>query len=44
MAQFSALQHERDGFYWLGYRFRDGVGCEKDLNLAKKNLLIAAEL
>ncbi len=28
----------------LGRCFRDGIGCEKDLNLAKQNFLIAAEL
>ncbi len=44
LAQFSASQRERDGSYWLGRCFRDGVGCEKDLNLAKENFLIAAEL
>ncbi len=43
-AQLAASQHERDGFYWLGFCFRDGMGCEKDLNLAKENFLIAAEL
>ncbi len=44
LAQLSAFHHERDGFYWLGYCFRHGFGCEKDLSLAKENLLIAAEL
>ncbi len=44
LARFAASQHERDGFYWLGHCFRDGRGCEKDLNSAKENLLIAAEL
>ncbi len=44
LAQFSAAQHERNGFYWLGHCFRFGFGCEKDLNLAKQNYLIAAEL
>ena len=44
LAQFAAPHHERDGFYMLGVCFRNGVGCEKDLNLAKENLLIAAEL
>ncbi len=28
----------------FGRCFRDGFGCEKDLNLAKQNLFIAAEL
>ena len=44
LAQLAASQHERDGFYWLGLCFRDGLGCEKDVNLVKHNLLIAAEL
>ena len=44
LAQLAAAQHERNGFSSLGYCLRHGVGCEKDLNLAKKNLLIAAEL
>ncbi len=43
-AQISASQHERDGFYLLGRCYRNGFGCEKDLNLANENLLIAAEL
>ncbi len=44
LAQLAASQHERDGFCLLGFYFRNGVGCEKDLNLAKENFLIAAEL
>ena len=44
MAQAAASEHERDGFHRLGACFRYGGGCEKDLNLAKQNLLIAAEL
>ncbi len=44
LAQVAASQHEPDGFVRLGRCFRDGIGCEKDLNVAKKNLLIAAEL
>ncbi len=43
-AQLAALQRERDGFHLLGSCFRDGVGCEEDLNLAKENYFIAAEL
>ncbi len=43
-AQLAVTQHERDGFYWLGFCFRNGIGCEKDLNLAKENFLIAVEL
>ncbi len=44
LAQLAAAQCERDGFYWLGVCFRDGLGCEKDLSLAQENFLIAAEL
>ncbi len=44
LAQLAASQHERDGFYWLGCCFRNGLGFKKDLNLAKENLFIAAEL
>ena len=43
-AQLAAAQFERNGFYCLGCFFRDGIGCEQNLNLAKQNLLIAAEL
>ncbi len=44
LAQAAASKFERDGFHWLGSCFRGGLGCEKDLNLAKENYLIAAEL
>ncbi len=44
MAQFSAAQHERDGFFCLGSCFRDGIFCEKNLSKAKEYHLIAAEL
>ncbi len=44
MAKRAAAKHERDGFFRLGSCLLDGVGCEKDLNLAKGNFLIAAEL
>ncbi len=44
LAQLAAAQHERDGFAWLGFCLRYGRGCEKDVNLAKENTLIAAEL
>ncbi len=44
LAQFAASQHERDGLFLAGRCFYDGIGCEKDLNLAKENFLIAAEL
>jgi TPR repeat protein len=35
-AQLSAAQGERDGLLWLGWCFRDGLGCEKDLDKAKE--------
>ena len=44
LAQLAASQHELDGFRELGDCFRHGIGCKNDLNLAKENLLIAAEL
>ncbi len=44
LARFATAQHERDGFLWLGRCFLEDIGCERDLNLAKQNLLIAAEL
>ncbi len=44
LARLAAAQHESDGFYSLGFCFRDGFGCEEDLNLAKEKFLVAAEL
>ncbi len=44
LAKVAAAQHERDGFFELGCCFRDGIGCEEDYKLAKKQYLIAAEL
>ncbi len=44
LAQFAAAKHERDGFARLGRCLRDAIGREKDLNFAKANYLIAAEL
>jgi hypothetical protein len=43
-ATLAALQRERDGFRWLGWCFRVGFGCEKNLIKAKENFLTAAEL
>ncbi len=40
----SFLSGERDGFYLLGYCFHTGNGCNKDVEMAKENYLIAAEL
>ncbi len=44
LARLAATQHERDGFYHLGDCFCKGMGCKKDLTLARENYLIAAEL
>ncbi len=44
LAQLAAAQYERDGFYSLGFCFRDGRGCRKDFNLAEEAFLLAAEL
>jgi TPR repeat protein len=43
-AQLAASQGERDGLFWLGRCFRDGEGCEKDLDKAKENFLRACAL
>jgi len=43
-AHRAAAQGERDGFYWLARCFCDGEGCEKDLDKAKENFLVASEL
>jgi hypothetical protein len=43
-AQLAAAQREYDGFYWLGWCFSGGHGCEKDLGKAKENVLLACEL
>jgi hypothetical protein len=43
-AEKSAAQGERDGFYCLGYFYRGGTGCEIDVERAKENFLVAAEL
>ena len=44
LAQLAAAQHERDGYFWLARFARQGRCCGRDLNLAKQNFLIAAEL
>ncbi len=44
LAQLAASLRERDGFFLLGFCFRDCIGCEEDLILAKENFLIASEL
>jgi TPR repeat protein len=43
-AKKSVAQGERDGFFWLGRCYRDGMGCEQDFERAKKNFLVASEL
>ena len=43
-AGLAASLRERDGFFLLGFCFRDCIGCEEDLILAKENFLIASEL
>jgi hypothetical protein len=40
----SAVQGERDGFFFLGHYYRGRIGCEKDLEKAKENFLVASEL
>ena len=44
LAQLSAAQHERDGFYWLGCCLCIGFGFKTELESARQNLLIVAEL
>ncbi len=44
LGQLAAAQHERDGLFGLGYALCEGIGCEKDLNLAKEIFFVAAEL
>jgi hypothetical protein len=43
-AEKSAAHGERGGFYQVGYCYRNGIGCKKDLERAKENYLVAAEL
>jgi hypothetical protein len=43
-AQLAAAQGERDGLYELGRCFREGTGCEQDLDKAKENYLLASKL
>ncbi len=43
-AENAASQGERDGFYWLGYCYDQGYGCEKSKTLAMINYLNAAFL
>jgi hypothetical protein len=43
-AKKSAVQGERDGFRWLGWCFKRGTGCKKNLDFARENYLKAIEL
>jgi preprotein translocase subunit SecE len=43
-AQLAAAQGERNGFLQLGFCFRDGEGCEQDLDKANEKFLLASEL
>jgi TPR repeat protein len=43
-AQLAASQGERDGFSRLGWCFRGGAGCERNLDKAMENFLLASEL
>ncbi len=43
-AQKSVAQGERNGFYLLGICYQFGDGCEEDMEKAKHNYQIAAEL
>ena len=44
LAQAAVAQREREGFLSLGICFENGYGCSLDLERAKQNYLIAAEL
>jgi TPR repeat protein len=43
-ASRAAAQGERDGFYFLGCCYKFAIGCEKDLEKAKENCLLAAKM
>jgi hypothetical protein len=43
-AKSAAGQLERNGFYWLGWSYERGSGCEKDLEKARECFLAAAQL
>ena len=44
LAEKSAAQGERNGFYTLGICYKNGYGCEVDIAKTKKNYLLAIEL
>jgi hypothetical protein len=43
-AKSAASQSERVGFYWLGWCYQFGTGCEGDLEKARELYFIAAQL
>ena len=43
-ASQAAAQGEREGFYFLGFSYRSGDGCDKNWEKAKENFMIAAKL
>jgi hypothetical protein len=43
-AEKAAAKGDRDGFYWLGFCYAYGAGCSMNVERAKENSLIAAEL
>jgi TPR repeat protein len=43
-AEKSAAQGARDGLFWLRHCYRCGKGCEGDVQRAKENFLVTAEL
>lgn len=40
----SALQHERDGSYWLAFCFEHGIGCEIAYDKALEQYVFAAQM
>ncbi len=44
LSRLAAAQQERTGLLCLGLCFREGIDCEKNLDAAKKNFLISANL
>jgi hypothetical protein len=43
-ASRAAAQGERDGFNYLGFYYKFADGCERDLEKAKENFLLAAKM
>jgi len=44
LASRAAAQGEREGFFYLGHCFKNALGCEKDLEEAQENYLLAAKM